>query len=126
MARYVRLLQLKFGLVPADNLGNKLSKNGLPNAPLVIPRELAVAQGLGLRVDTVHQVKGESLDAVLYLATKEHVVALLAGLDTEVGRIGYVAVTHASELLWRGVPANALAALRPALLENGFQEVAVR
>jgi len=48
--------------------------------------------------------------------------ALLAGVDTEVGRIGYVAVTRVRNLLWLGVPANALEALRPALLARGFQE----
>lgn len=122
---FLAMLQLKFSLTPVDNLGNKLAKRGLPNSPLVVPRDLAVANGPGIRVDTVHQVKGESLDAVLYLATKEHVVALLAGVDTEVGRIGYVAVTRARDLLWLGVPANALAALRPTLLARGFLEIGV-
>lgn len=118
-------LQLKFGLATADNLGNKLAKKGLPDAPLMVGGDLAAAEGPGIRVDTVHQVKGESLDAVLYLAAKEHVVALLAGVNTEVGRIGYVAVTRARNLLWLGVPANALAELRPALLASGFLEAGV-
>ena len=118
-------LQLTFGLVIADNLGNKLAKKGLPNVPLIASVDLAVAEGPGIRVDTVHQVKGESLDAVLYLATKEHVVALLAGVNTEVGRIGYVAVTRARNILWLGVPANALAELRPAFLASGFLEAGV-
>lgn len=88
----------------------------------MVASDLAAAQEPRVRVDTVHQVKGESLDAVLYLATKEHIVALLAGVDTEVGRIGYVAVTRARDLLWLAVPVNALADLRPALFASGFQE----
>jgi len=76
-----------------------------------------------IRVDTVHQAKGESLDAVLYLANREHATELLAGVTTEVGRIGYVAVTRARNLLWLGVPANALGDLRPALAARGFQEL---
>ncbi|MGL3429695.1 3'-5' exonuclease, partial [Salmonella enterica] len=76
-----------------------------------------------IRIDTVHQAKGESLDAVLYLTNKEHVSALLTGVDSEVGRIGYVAVTRARNLLWLGVPANALKELRPSLLARGFQEI---
>ena len=119
------LLQHEFGLATADNLGNKLSKKGLPNAPLMIGDDLAAEDSLPIRVDTVHQAKGESLDAVLYLAAKDHVEALLAGMDTEVGRIGYVAVTRARNLLWLGVPANALGALRPALLASGFQEASI-
>lgn len=111
------------GLARADNLGNKLAKRGLTNAPLIAAADLvAENDSPRIRVDTIHQAKGESLDAVLYLANREHVNALLAGLDTEVGRIGYVAITRARNLLWLGVPANALEALRPALLSRGFQE----
>lgn len=118
-------LQHKFDLATADNLGNKLAKKGLPNAPLMVGGDLAAAQDAGIRVDTVHQVKGESLDAVLYLAAKEHVVALLAGVNTEVGRIGYVAITRAKNLVWLAVPTSALAELRPALVACGFQEAGV-
>jgi superfamily I DNA/RNA helicase len=111
------------GLASTGNLGNKLAKRGLPNAPLTTAADLAVNDDAPrIRVDTVHQAKGESLDAVLYLANREHATALLAGVDTEVGRIGYVAVTRARNLLWLGVPANALEELRPVLLERGFQE----
>jgi superfamily I DNA/RNA helicase len=111
------------GLAAADNLGNKLAKRDLTNAPLIAAADLAAEKDpRRIRVDTVHQAKGESLDAVLYLATREHVNALLAGVDTEVGRIGYVAVTRARNLLWLGVPANALEELQPALLAHGFQD----
>lgn len=111
------------GLVSANNLGNKLARRGLTNAPLIAATALAAENNPPrIRVDTVHQAKGESLDAMLYLANREHVNALLAGVDTEVGRIGYVAVTRARNLLWLGVPANALEELRPALLACGFQE----
>jgi superfamily I DNA/RNA helicase len=111
------------GLASVDNLGNKLARRGLTNAPLIAATDLAAeSDPPRIRVDTVHQAKGESLDAVLYLANREHVNALLAGVDTEVGRIGYVCVTRARNLLWLGVPANALEELRPALLARGFQE----
>lgn len=60
----------------------------------------------------------------MYLANREHVNALLTGVGTEVGRIGYVAVTRARNLLWFGVPANVLNELRPALLACSFQETA--
>jgi predicted regulator of Ras-like GTPase activity (Roadblock/LC7/MglB family) len=111
------------GLDTADNLGNKLAKRNLPNAPLAATIDLAADASARIRVDTVHQVKGESLDAVLYLANKEHASALLAGVGSELGRIGYVAVTRARDLLWLGVPANALSELQSALLARGFQEL---
>lgn len=111
------------GLKPADNLGNKLAKRDLPNAPLIAEEDLVTNEMARLRIDTVHQVKGESLDAVLYLATKDHVSALLAGVGTEVGRIGYVAITRAKDLVWLGVPAKALKELQPALAAHGFKEI---
>lgn len=111
------------GLVSIDHLGNKLAKKGLTNDPLITAADLAATSDPArMRVDTVHQAKGESLDAVLYLASREHVNALLAGVGTEVGRIGYVAITRARDLLWLGIPANALKELRPKLLAAGFKE----
>jgi len=106
------------GLACVENLGNKLAKRGLTNAPLFaagndLPR---------IRVDTVHQAKGESLDAVLYIANRDQVNALLAGANTELGRIGYVALSRARNLFWLGLPTNALEELRPELLARGFQE----
>ncbi|WP_045771418.1 UvrD-helicase domain-containing protein [Xanthomonas albilineans] len=116
-------IERDLGLASAGNLGNKLAKRGLTNAPLISAVDLAAeTEQPRMRVDTVHQAKGESLDAVLYLANREQVNALLAGVDTEVGRIGYVAVTRARNLLWLRVPANALEELRPALLACGLQE----
>jgi hypothetical protein len=117
-------LHTQFNLKPVDNLGRKLAKTGLPNVALAIAKDLADEDVVPLRIDTVHQAKGESLDAVLYMTLKEHAVELLGGVSTEVGRIGYVAATRASDLLWVAVPANALKELRPVLEAKGFQEVA--
>lgn len=112
------------GHASTNNLGNKLSRRDLPNAPLIAAADLtAIDAAPNIRVDTVHQAKGESLDAVLYLANREHATELLTGVATEVGRIGYVAITRARNLLWLGIPANALADLRPALAARGFKEL---
>lgn len=116
-------LETKFCLKQAPNLGNKLCKRALPNAPLASTEELANSGTTTLRIDTVHKAKGESLDAVLYLATKEHAQALLGGVSTEVGRIGYVAATRARNLLWVAVPHNSLKDLRPQFVARGFKEV---
>lgn len=116
-------LETKFGLKQVANLGNKLSKKALPNVPLASAEDLADSDATALRIDTVHKAKGESLDAVLYMATKEHALALLGGVSTEVGRIGYVAATRARDLLWVAVPHNSLKDLRPQFLARGFKEV---
>lgn len=119
-------LQKSFGLNPTDNIGRKLAKTKLPNAPLFSVQSLADDEVVRLRVDTVHQAKGESLDAVLYVTLKEHAEELLGGVGTEVGRIGYVAATRARNLLWVAVPASALKKLRPILLAKGFQEMTAK
>lgn len=115
----------KFGFKPIDNIGRKLSKKALPNAPLAGPEDLADSDTTTLRIDTVHQAKGESLDAVLYMTLREHAQALLVGASSEVGRIGYVAATRARDLLWVAVPHTALNELRPKLLAQGFKEVGI-
>lgn len=107
---------------PVDRLGHRLGRAQLPATPLNARVDLAAEPGPRIRVDTVHQVKGESIDAVLYVATRPNIQAMLDGVQTEVGRIGYVAVTRARNLLWLGVPANALRDLRPDLLAADFQE----
>lgn len=76
-------LQAEFGLTPKDNIGNKLAKKGLQNLPLVGAIDLADDADTALRVDTVHQAKGESLDAVLYVALKDHAEEMLSGVSTE-------------------------------------------
>jgi superfamily I DNA/RNA helicase len=115
-------IERNFGLVLADNLGRKLARTGLLATPLNDGVDLAAIKAPRIRVKTVHQVKGESIDAVLYVATRAHIQAMLDGVDTEVGRIGYVAVTRARNILWLGVPMNALKDLRPALVAAGYQD----
>ena len=115
--------QIKFGLAFTGNLGSKLTRRDLPHASLVAADDLGTQRSARIRVDTVHKAKGESLDAVLYMATREHIEAMLDGVTTEVGRIGYVAVTRARNLFWLGVPAAALPSLRQRMTDFGFREV---
>lgn len=106
----------------SSKLGSRIAKTKLTNAPLMVPLDLGDDQQLQVRVDTVHQVKGESLDAVLYVATSSNAAALLGGSATEDGRIGYVAATRARDLFWLAVPTTALKKLRPVLNEKGFKD----
>jgi hypothetical protein len=74
----------------------------------------------GIPVQTVHQAKGETIGAVLYVAKTTDVKNLLAGPCTEEGRIAYVAVTRASDLLMLGIPATTPQATLDALQQKGF------
>lgn len=112
----------KFGYEAVDKLGNKLAKTALLDLPLT-GAAAAQDQAPGIRVETVHQVKGESIGAVLYVARKSHVEALLGGTGTEEGRIGYVAVTRARNLFWLAMPHACLKALRGDLIAAGFEDL---
>lgn len=92
------------GLKPA-NLSHRLTAKALPAAPVMGIKPRGSAK---LRIDTVHGAKGESLDAALYIVTKAHLEAMLKGVGTEDGRIGYVAVTRPRDLLWVAVPQKIL------------------
>lgn len=115
----------EFGLKTVATFGQKMAKKGLEDIALtgaVDPEQ----KDPGIRVETVHQVKGESIDAVLYVATKANISALLEGTGTEEGRIGYVALTRAKNLFWLAVPNSCLGPMRERLIKAGFTELPER
>jgi len=119
----VNKLNTEFGLEVADNLGQRLSKKKLEARPLMEISDLAGDAEATFRTSTVHKVKGESLEAVLYVAKKPHVRALLDGPTTEEGRIGYVALTRARDIFVLAVPDTCLAEFEPELRAAGLQRV---
>ncbi|BAV74758.1 ATP-dependent DNA helicase [Pseudomonas chlororaphis subsp. aurantiaca] len=112
----------QFGLKTVATFGNKMAKKRLNDVPLT-GAEADEQKGHGLRVETVHQVKGESIGAVLYVATRANISAMLGGTATEDGRIGYVALTRAKNLFWLAVPNSCLGEVRADLIKAGFTEV---
>ncbi|WP_083940890.1 UvrD-helicase domain-containing protein [Pseudoduganella violaceinigra] len=115
-------LQREYGLVPVDHIGRKLARTGLVPGPLDTRADVNDVMKKRLRASTVHRAKGESIDAVLYVATGAHSQAMLDGVDSELGRIGYVALTRARNLLWLAVPTSALRLQRQRLTAMGFRE----
>lgn len=96
------------------DISRKITTRDLEDSPLVEPRH-------AVRVDTVHQVKGESIGAVLYIASEQHAAGLLGGAATENGRIGYVALTRARDVFWLAVPSNSYAQLFRRAAAVGFE-----
>lgn len=109
------------GLASVSTVGQKLNKTGLDDAPLKVAVSDLTAPS-NIRVETVHGVKGETIQAVMYVATKGQIDDLLAGPVTEIGRIGYVAVTRAQDLFLLTVPEKYVKTLRPLLIARGFVE----
>lgn len=119
---FVASIASEFGLTAGDNLGQKLAKKALENRPLIQLPDLGQTGVPVFRVSTVHKVKGESLEAVMYVANKDQIQQLVGGTDTEVGRIGYVAVTRARNLFVLAVPENCIGELETALVGKGFRK----
>lgn len=115
-----------FGFEAAENLGRRLAKTKLEARPLIAVADLAVEVGTTFRTSTVHKVKGESLEAVLYVAEKAHIRALLNGTSTEVGRIGYVALTRARDLFVLAVPEDCLPKFEAKLQAVGLKRVEIK
>ncbi|MFM0218119.1 UvrD-helicase domain-containing protein [Paraburkholderia caledonica] len=81
--------------------------------------DLAQVDANAIRIDTVHQAKGEGIPAVFFLARTADLNKLLGGMGTEEGRIGYVAVTRAENLLIIAVPSSASKTLVEGLEAKG-------
>lgn len=116
------LIEKNFGFQQAEKLGNRLKKTKLNNGPLIQTPDAEATKAPAFKICTVHKVKGESIAAVLYIARKDDIEALLQGPTTETGRIGYVAVTRAQNLIVLGVPYDHIDAFRPRLIAAGFSE----
>lgn len=100
--------------------GNNLTTRDLLDEPLW-EADLASTATSSVRVDTVHKAKGEGIRVVMYLARTEDANALVQGTNTEEGRIGYVAITRAEDLLILGIPATAKAPVIAAIEGKGFK-----
>lgn len=96
------------GLRLKDSWGRNVRSNDLPDGSLYAAYTKPDLPMPSIRIDTVHKAKGESLDSVLYVTTKPHLDAFLAGTSSEEGRIGYVALTRARDLFVIAIPASCL------------------
>lgn len=76
----------------------KLARRNILNRPLIGPADLGIEDVPRFRVSTVHKVKGESIGGVLYICNRSHLDEMLGGTATEVGKIGYAALTRARDL----------------------------
>ena len=113
-------LSAEYHLKAGGNWKRKLAKRKIFNQPLIRPADLGIVDTPNFRVSTVHKVKGESIRGVLYICNRTHLDELLGGTRTEVGKIGYVALTRARDLFVLGVPSNIVAECAPKLKELGF------
>ena len=97
------------GISGGLKLGQKIKKSGTTEQlrlPIFDPETLFPP----IRQETIHQVKGESINAVLFLGSTKFfnsvVNAINSNENTEDRRLAYVAMTRARHLLLIGLPAT--------------------
>ena len=98
----------EIGLQCDAKLGHHIKTTGLSTDQKALPLFESVHEFPKVRQDTIHQVKGESIDAVLVIGSARFWNSVMAavrnGDNTEDRRLAYVAMTRARHLLVVGLP----------------------
>jgi len=108
MRDHLEALIESLGAPPVANLGKMIQKRGLQQQQLLLP--LFEEQKLfpSIRHDTIHQVKGESIGAVLVIGSAKFWNSVVSAIDTgennEDRRLAYVAITRAKDLVMLAMP----------------------
>lgn len=101
------LSELGISNIPA--LGHKIKATGLDKSQLAQPLFQPHPLLPPIRQETIHQVKGESIDAVLLLGSTKFFNSLISAIEgcqnTEERRLAYVAMTRARHILMVALPA---------------------
>ena len=115
------------GAAPVPTLGKKIQKRGLKEDQFALP--LFEEQKLfpSIRHDTIHQVKGESIGAVLVIGSSKFwnsvVTAVTNGANNEERRLAYVAMTRAKDLLVLCLPSSHYEKCKEHWRDWGFEEM---
>lgn len=100
----------ELGVQHAISLGLKIRKTGLDDNQIELPLFTPQALFPPIRQETIHQVKGESIDAVLVLGSSKFFNSVVNSVvkreNSEERRLAYVAMTRARHLLVVGLPAT--------------------
>ncbi len=100
----------EIGLNTISGLGYKINKRGLSDEQLRIPLFEAVSEFPKIRTETIHQVKGESIDAVMTVGSTNYWTSVVDAIqndkNTEERRLAYVAMTRARHFLFVPLPEN--------------------
>ena len=94
----------EIGLQCDAKLGQHIKATGLSAAQKALPLFESAPEFPEVRQDTIHQVKGESIDAVLVIGSTKFwnsvMAAVQSGDNTEDRRLAYVAMTRARHRVW--------------------------
>ena len=113
------------GLECDARLGNHIKTTGLSAAEKALPLFESVPEFPEVRQETIHRVKGESIDAVLVIGSTKFWNSMMTAVrkdeNTEARRLAYVAMTRARHLLVVGLPASHYEKHLETWVEWGFR-----
>ena len=99
----------QLGIKDTPKLGQKIRRTGLDESQMGFPLFVGRTLFPPIRQETIHQVKGESIDGILVLGSAKFfntvVDSVSRGVSSEERRLAYVAMTRARHLLVVGLPA---------------------
>ena len=97
------------GITNIPNMGHKIRRTGLDANQMALPLFEPQTLFPPIRQETIHQVKGESIDGVLVLGSTKFFNTVIKAIETnensEERRLAYVAMTRARHVLLIGLPA---------------------
>ena len=105
-----------------SSLGHSVVRTKLDITKLV-ENANQINQPFSLVINTVHSVKGDEFDAVLYFLKKKQLDAWHKQTDSEEGRINYVALTRAKKLFCAAVPEEHFEEYSKKFFDLGFKYV---
>jgi len=98
------------GITNFPKMGLKIKRTGLDTNQLALPLFQPQTVFPQIRQETIHQVKGQSIDGVLVLGSAKFFNAVVKAIEsnenTEERRLAYVAMTRARYALLIGLPAS--------------------
>lgn len=110
MRKTLATLLEELGIKNIPKLGQKIRKTGLAQEQLSLPLFESQTLFPPIRQETIHKVKGESIDAVLVLGSAKFFNSVISAIEndesSEERRLAYVAMTRARHVLVVGLPAS--------------------
>lgn len=125
LKKSIGLLLSKIGICQLPKLGQKFKKTGLDVKQKKLPLFQPETTYCKIRQETIHQVKGESIDGVLLIGSIQFFNSVLKDVkmncNTEDRRLAYVAMTRARHTLLIGLPAKHYDKFESDWQDFGFQ-----
>ena len=117
-------LLIEIGVKNPPQLGQQFRKTGITDDQKELPLFEEQALFPTIRIETIHKVKGESIDGVLVIGSKRFFDGVakdvIAGNDTEDRRLAYVGMTRARDLLVVAPPKNHVDTYKSFWKDRGF------